>query len=152
MKPWAVRLSALAVGVAVGVIVLLASQSAHLTTPMAPLCPTSGAVQINGTLYFCDSVQLNWNNTSPGVKLNVTFSGVAFHLDWYNTFECPVVNVTAQEPTGTVYTLFVGSRCTPSMPVGQSDYPGPNFFSPHREFGATWVSLSVIQLYVITAY
>jgi hypothetical protein len=142
----------LAIGTLLGVTILLAALA--LPGPSqsyaAPQCPSDWAtVQINGTPYWCTTAPLNWNDTAPGVKLNVTFHYVLFRLDWYSTYECSVVNVTGHEETGGNSTLFVIPNCTPSMPVRHgAEFPGPNYFSPDHEFGATWVSYPSMQLYV----
>ncbi len=152
MRPWMRAAAAAVTGAVIGTTVLLVALAVPgpQSPPVAPACPTSygSTVEINGTPYWCTTALLNWNNTFPGVKLNVTFHDLLFQLSWNFTFECSEVHVTGHEPSGVSWTLFVVSYCTPYIVKGgPPEYPGPNFFSPDRDFGATWVSNSNIQLY-----
>ena len=152
MRSWVGPVGSLAIGTILGVTIILATVAfpGPPESLVAPQCPSNSAtVQINGTPYWCTTATLNWNDTAQGVKLNVTFHNVLFQLDWYLTFQCSVVNVTGHESSGVNYTLFVTSHCTAFFYPGEPPpFPGPNFFSPDRVFGATWVSNSNMQLYV----
>lgn len=109
-------------------------------------CSSLGTAEINGTEYAICTVSINWGfwglqypRTSP-IHLNV--DGVLFNVYGYATIDCPVVNVTGQEPNGSSYSFLIYPT-----PLG-CIFDRPTVFSADGEFGATWTGGSSLELLV----
>lgn len=112
-------------------------------------CPPTTNVTVDGAVYWSCDATLYWNDSLQGPAFfsvqqlaTVSFQGILFNITGYNTAECPVVNVTGQEPSGATYSFLIYP--TPL----NCQFTQPTVLSPDYVFGATWNGGASIQVLV----
>jgi len=140
----------------VGVVTLLAVAGVMATSSRATMpgpCPMTTTAVYNNSLYWTCSAEIHFAPISSDPSNHVTHTyvkshNVSFDLFGYETYDCPVVNVSGHEANGSMFSFLIAK----SPLTCNGGIQGPVKLSPDGDVGGSWaMGDSYVILYVRAA-